>query len=396
MDFSASDIWVAVAGLWFLVLTARTWNFHQAVGLLRDVEVDASAYQPRVSLIIPACNEESTIGEAARSLLAMTYPALEFIFVNDRSTDGTRDVLERVVGQDPRAKIIDVHELPDRWLGKVHALHRGSEAATGDWFLFTDADVHYGEKSLQKAIAHVRKQGLDFLAVGPGFTCSSVMLRAILLQLFHLLGLGYSKKRFQSPHAPDAVGTGVFNLVSRSAFQKSKGFEELRMEVIDDAGLAWLIKKTGVKVDFLSGVGELSLEWYPSFQAFVRGVEKNSFAIFQYSFPAAVFSTIGAYIVFFAVFVMPLVFGGSNFYFSSLAIYMITSGFTAEKTLGLSPWLGFTLPFSFVVLPGIFLRTAILCMKRGGIYWRTTFYPLNVLRAGQRLKTLDFVFKKVR
>jgi hypothetical protein len=93
---------------------------------------------------------------------------------------------------------------------------------------------------------------------------------------------------------------------------------------------------------------------------------------------------------------MPFVFGGSAFYFVSLAIYMIISGITAEKTLGLSPWLGLTLPFSFLVLPAIFLRAAILCMKRGGIYWRTTFYPLAVLRAGQRLKTLDFVFNKVR
>ena len=120
--------------------------------------------------MIPACNEADTLGAALGTLLAQDYPALEILLVNDRSTDGTGDIVDRLAASDPRITALHVRELPQGWLGKVHALHVASERARGDWLLFTDADVHFAPGALRRAVAVARVHQLDHLTCVPNVT----------------------------------------------------------------------------------------------------------------------------------------------------------------------------------------------------------------------------------
>src|SRR6185436_11647222 len=95
---------------------------------------------PLVSLVVAARDEERNVESAARSLLAQTYPALEIIAVDDRSTDRTGAILDGLAAVQPRLRVVHVTELPTGWLGKNHALSFGAAAARGDWLLFADAD----------------------------------------------------------------------------------------------------------------------------------------------------------------------------------------------------------------------------------------------------------------
>ena len=120
---------------------------------------------PSVSVIIPACDEEQGIASALTSVLTLDYPNLEIIVLNDRSSDATPQILDRMAAEDPRLRVIHISELPAGWLGKNHALHLGAAQAKGEYLLFTDADVHMAPDTLRRAAARMQVHQLDQLCL---------------------------------------------------------------------------------------------------------------------------------------------------------------------------------------------------------------------------------------
>ena len=137
---------------------------------------------PRVSIIVPARNEEDSIEQALRSLLSLDYDNYEVIAVNDRSTDRTGEIMERI-SQNPQfsqqqgevgypqssAKLRVIHhtELPEGWLGKTHAMWTAANQASGDWLLFTDADVLFKPDSLRRALIYAEAEPADHVVLFP-------------------------------------------------------------------------------------------------------------------------------------------------------------------------------------------------------------------------------------
>ena len=128
-------LWWTLTGLWRLPR-------------LSQVPLDPDRAWPSVSIVVPACNEEDKVKAAMSSLLAVDYPDLAVVAVNDRSTDRTGEILESLSSQD-RLTLVHVTELPDGWLGKLNALRHGVSIARGDWLLFMDADTHLTDGALQ-------------------------------------------------------------------------------------------------------------------------------------------------------------------------------------------------------------------------------------------------------
>ena len=122
---------------------------------------------PRLSVIMTACKEEGTLRDAMTSKLADGYTDAEFIVVDDRSIDGTGTIIDALAASDERVKPLHLTTLPPDWLGKVHAMHRAAQVATGDWILFSDADVHLAPGTLRRAIAYCEMEKLDHLALLP-------------------------------------------------------------------------------------------------------------------------------------------------------------------------------------------------------------------------------------
>src|SRR5258708_5086151 len=103
---------------------------------LKDAPSDEGVELPRVSIIVPARNEEKKIREALQSLLAQDYPNLEFIVLNDRSTDRTGEILAQMAAEDARLCLVNIAELPQGWLGKNYDLYQGAQRPDGTFVLF--------------------------------------------------------------------------------------------------------------------------------------------------------------------------------------------------------------------------------------------------------------------
>ena len=356
---------------------------------LAEVDAKDPSSWPTLSVVVPARDEALTIDPAVASLLAQDFPNLQVVLVDDRSTDATGTVIDRLAAKDSRVAAVHVRELPDGWLGKVHALQRGVERASGDFILFTDADIHFAPGVLRRAIAWSEAERLDHLAVLAEVTSPSLWVAACVAASSRgLIGLARPWEA-TDPRSAKAIGTGAFNLVRRSAFERTPGFEWLRLEVADDIGLGLMMKRWGGRPGLLIGRGQVRHETYATLIDAVRGLEKNGFAQgarFSGGRGAALvgLAVVGAFAPF-AAFLpvglpwLPLLGAGTLAVFVTAA-RILTRAFGAPLTSVLA-----SLPLGDLLMAYMIARATLLGVRRGGLVWRGTMYPTRLLRDGQRV-----------
>jgi len=352
---------------------------------LRGANTPAGFAFPKLSVVIPARNEAENIEAALASRLRSTYPDLEFILINDRSADVTGKIMDRIAARDSRVRTIHVKDLPEGWLGKVNALRLGAEAATGEWLLFSDADVHISGDALEKAVYMAETARLDHLAVMPelkpcGFLADTALAT---LQDFALRWVTWDSTTSR-PGA--AVGIGAFNLVRRSAFERTPGFEWLRLEVIDDMGLALMMKRHGFRGRAVHGRDCVGITFVNSFHELTASCDKGIFAGADYNWGILAAAILAGVLFDIVPFVL-LFTGGTVSLLAALSCVI-----ALFKTLIASRWNrrpllpALCLPLGGAICAYLSLHSMFTALKQGGIQWRGSFYPLAKLKEGKRFR----------
>jgi glycosyltransferase involved in cell wall biosynthesis len=209
----------------------------------------ASERPARLSVIIPARDEEQDLAASLRSVLEQEDVELEIIVVNDHSSDRTGAIADELARSDPRLRVLHNPALPPGWLGKVNAMERGAALATGELFLFTDADVVHAPRCFVTAIAELESRELDFLSLFPLMDCVSVGENVILPALVGGLAL-LATPGIEDPRSPDALAAGAFLMIRAPVWRRIGGFEPIKHEMLDDVALARLVKRHGGRVAF--------------------------------------------------------------------------------------------------------------------------------------------------
>ncbi len=341
---------------------------------------------PRLTIIVPARNEEQKVEAALESLLRLDYPDYEIIAVNDRSTDRTGEILERVAARhfgSPNLRVLHLSELPSGWLGKPHAMWLAAQQTRADWLLFTDADVAFRPDCLRRAIAYAETEGADHLVLMPTYTTPGLGDR-VLLSGFALLFLwGHRAWKVADPRAADWMGLGPFNLIRRSAYEKIGTFRALRMEVIEDMKLGKLVKQYGLAQRCVLGPGLLPWQWGRGALGIVRNLTKNLFASMQFRWGKAA----AASVLFCFLNLMPfcgLVFapGWARVPFAVSVGAMAALYFGLSRLVPVNTAYVFLHPVSTILLLYAMLRSMAHAIRHGGVVWRGTRYPLEELRKG--------------
>lgn len=375
--------WVLVA-VWCLA-TFPAWYGIVFPRFIRTVEPLTGSDLPSLSIIVPARDEAAAIEEALQRMLGLDYPDYEVIAVNDRSTDGTGAIMDRVAAQvGDRLRVVHIQQLPEGWLGKNHAMSVGVSQARGEFILLTDGDVMFDRLTLRRAMAAVQAGQLDHLVLLPE-TVTTTYFETALMNLFCLMLMASTRfplvrwKWFKDAY----LGVGAFNLLRRSAFDQIGGFRSLQLEVADDLMLGRLVKHNGLNQDVYGGQGSLSVRWQSGgVWSIVRGLEKNAFSGTGYS----ITQTIGAVTVLGLLFVAPVIAAACGVWTWPVGILSIGSlilSVGTAMTVGFPASVGLFYPWAMVVFAFIMLRSMVLTLRQGGIRWRDTFYSIESLRAGR-------------
>ena len=392
---------LAIAGFTYAVVgTGYLWYGLARVPRLSDVvvplPVTASAASvntasapmgmPLVSVIAPACNEAAAIEAAVRGFLALDWPRLEVIVINDRSTDGTARVLQRLVAEgDARLRVLTIADLPNGWLGKNHANAQGAALAQGEWLLFTDADVQLQPPILAKAMAHAAAESFDHIAAAPEARLPGGVLSQFALYFALLFSVWARPWAARNPHSRAHVGIGAFNLVRRSVYDAAGGHAAVRLCPDDDLELGRCLKLVGGRQDFVFANGLAAVDWYGSWGEVQRGLMKNLFAGAGYSVPLVLLGSV-AQLWLLAWPVPALVLTSGLTWWLNLGILLVlgAQGWLAARFFGGRRYGGWLLPLFAVFGSYLMLRSMALALANGGIEWRGTFYSLAELRGFPR------------
>lgn len=337
---------------------------------------------PQLSVIVAARNEEKQIKDSILSQLKQSYENVEWILVNDRSTDTTGKVMDELQQHDSRISVIHIEALPDGWLGKNYALYTGSRHASGKWLLFTDADVHFEKEAFAKALQYFERHRLHHLTAAPNLSARKFWLKTFVA--FFLFGFSYFKRPWAANNPRSKIGTGIgaFNLISKEAYKAFGTHEKVKMRPDDDIQLGMKMKRAGYRQRIVTALRLIEVEWYGSLKEAFVGLEKNTFAGLHYRISMVLFAILGVFITnvlpFIAIFsedktVVLLSLG--NILLSGIHYILVI-----KKMTLFSPAMFLVLPITALLFIYSIIRASFLTFKRGGISWRGTTYKLSELR----------------
>lgn len=389
--------------LWIVIPTVLVLGFWAVMGVLHAfglpkiprvaMRADEGSETPLVSVLIAAKEEEESIAATMRDLLGQSYSRMELIAVNDRSEDRTGEEMESVkrwaaeLGLSATVEVVHIEELPPGWLGKNHAHYVAAKAAKGDILLFTDADVRFHKDTLRSTVHYFLIERADHLTVLPEMIAKSPLLRAFVH--FFLFSLGILKPLWR-PNDDEqtslGMGVGAFNMLSRSAYEKIGTHQAIALRPDDDLELGMRVKRAGLRQRLAVGMELLSVEWYPNLKAALIGLEKNLFAGLKYQLWQFFAATAGQLLFFVWPFLAVWLTRGwvQVAYGVTVAIMMLLYlGYVRKLSQyrGYEVWM---LPVTAALFVYVLFRSTFLTLRRGGIYWRGTFYSLAELKKMMR------------
>lgn len=345
---------------------------------LKNILPGGEFVEPTLSVVIPARNEEQKLKIALTSVLNQEYRNLEVIAVNDRSTDATGEILDKLAKTYPNLRVFHLSQLPSGWLGKNYALFFGAEQATGEFLLFSDADIVMNKTALKRAVFYLQNQNFDHLVVGPQIAKTNAITNAMLVIFVINFMLFLKPWKAKNPGSKRFVGGGAFSLMRRQVYQQIGSMQAIPMCVADDLKLGQLIKKHGFRQDFLGGADMIFLEWYSGAREMIDGLTKNSFAVLDFS----VIKISGAIMYYLMLNLWPLLAlfltSGSLLFLNGFIVVLNTLlQIAAARYMQLPLRSALASPLAVILHIYILLRSTVMTISQGGISWRGTFYPIE-------------------
>jgi glycosyltransferase involved in cell wall biosynthesis len=240
--------------------------------------IDTALAQPAVSVIVPARDEESSLGMCLQSLVSQKDVAFEIIVVNDHSTDRTREVAASFA--DLGVGIIDAGVLPAGWTGKNNAVTAGARAARGKWLLFTDADTIHRPGSLARSLEEADRKGAAMLSYSPAQIVKTFWEKAVMPVVFAELAASFRPSQVSDPNSPAAAANGQYILITREAHDAVGGHAAIASRLLEDVALARAVKRSGRIIFFRYGGDAVRTRMYRSFAQLREGWTKNLALLF--------------------------------------------------------------------------------------------------------------------
>jgi glycosyltransferase involved in cell wall biosynthesis len=376
-------VWI-IALLWAVSTFVALRKLPGIPDLLDAKYAASKADAPLISVIVPARNEAADIEATLRSLLEVEGVPLEIFAVDDRSTDATGAIMDRMAAEavalGKNLTALHIAELPDGWMGKTHAMAVAAGRATAPWLLFTDGDILFAKDTLLRAINFAEAERADHLVIFPTLILKSFGER-MMIAFFQGISALFSRFwRIPIEGTKESLGVGAFNLIRADVYHEIGGFESLRMEVLEDLRLGFEVKRRRFRQRVAFGRDLVRVRWVVGVAGMIRNITKNFFAAFRFRVGVTLAACVGL-----GIFCIgPFIALAGNWWMrgaTAVVLLMLLLLYRYYKQYtGIAAWYALTFPVAALLVLYAILRSMMLTLVRGGVVWRGTLYPLAELR----------------
>ncbi|GGF12494.1 glycosyl hydrolase [Halobacillus andaensis] len=359
-----------------MTILLNVWTIANSFFLPNLQKETAVKDRPKVSLLVPLRDEIEHVTELIRCLKAITYANVEFILLDDHSEDGTYEALLNETSNDPRFIIIQGHPLPEGWNGKVHACHQLSQHASGDYYLFLDADARVSPSIIERSLATLQKRKASMLSGFPHYPNHHV-LSHLLVPLQHMvvfLHLPLAVANFTRLPAFTAA-CGIFIFIERKAYDAIGGHQAVKGSLVEDVHIAREVKKHGFSMILCNITDGVVSYMYDSSKETWEGFKKNIYTGIGRSPVMVVFLTslyIGLFLFPFALGVYGIV-SGQTAYFLPFLLTVTFKMYVDARTRH-PLWLSWLLPFSAALLIALLFASMMVHLRGKSYQWKGRSY----------------------
>ena len=258
-NYSLAVILIAISGAWIVLIKSMVDSFRLTPYL--DKFENKSKTTPKVSIILPARNEEDFIRECLDSLINQDYPNYEIIVIDDSSNDSTGEIISEYAKKNSKIIPVTAKPKPDGWMGKNWACMEGYQKATGELLLFTDADTKHSENVMSLAVAQLHSFNLDALSAIPKMVTFDFWTNITLPMISTFLHTRFSALNVNNPSKKTGYFFGSFFIMKKETYEKVGMHEGVKHEIIEDGALGKKVKESGHKMRMVRGDHLIDAVW---------------------------------------------------------------------------------------------------------------------------------------
>ena len=387
-------ILIGVSAMWIVLIKSMLKTFHESPFL--DKFEKKEHEKPKVSIILPARNEEKFIEKCLDSLIKQDYNNYEIVTINDSSNDSTGDIIKKYSEKFPKVVFVDAKPKPDGWMGKNWACIEGYKKASGDLLLFTDADTIHTSSVISLAVSHLLSLELDVLTVIPRMLCLDKITKITLPMISTFLHTRFSALRVNDTSKNTGYFFGSFFIIKKSTYDSVGTHEGVKGELVEDGALGKKVKESGFKMRMVRGEHLVDAVWARDMHTLWNALKRLMISFYLQNAKMAVASFFGVLFLLFMAFPIlgySIIFFNSTdsflmlFAISCTASILVYIGGILDATKGLDLKIKYSLfaPVgSFIVVCG-FLAGLTQAESKTALSWRGRTYNMK----GQSQKSIN-------
>lgn len=258
-NYSLIAILIGISGAWIFLIKSMRDSFRLTPYLDKFENISKSS--PKVSIILPARNEEEFIGKCLDSLILQDYENYEIIVIDDSSDDTTGKIISEYAKKDSKIIAVSARPKPEGWMGKNWACIEGYRKSTGELLLFTDADTNHSKNVISLAVSHLMSFDLDALSVIPKMQTFDFWTRITLPMISTFLHTRFSALNVNNPSKKTGYFFGSFFILKKKTYEEVGTHEGVKQEIIEDGALGEKVKESGYKIKMVRGEHLIEAVW---------------------------------------------------------------------------------------------------------------------------------------
>ncbi len=384
-NYILTSILVGVSLTWILLIRSMWISFRDSPFLDKfDVKPHP---KPKVSVIVPARNEEGFIEKCLASLLDQDYENYEIIAIDDRSDDKTGEIIRKMANKNSKIVYVLADPKPKKWMGKNWACVEGFKKSSGELLLFTDADTKHSKNTISLSVAHLLSEGLDALTVIPKMLCLDKWTKITLPMLSTFLHTRFSAIRVNDSSKKTGYFFGSFFIIKRKTYESVGTHEGVKGEIVEDGALGKKVKESGHKLKMVRGEHLIEAVWARDWSTLWHALKRLMIPLYLQNKNISIgifFAVLFLLFIPFPILVYSAIFASLSdsfsvlFVVSILAVSLLYLAAILEAKKGLSLGLGYALlsPIgSFIIVSG-FAVGILQAKSNTAIMWRGRTYSM--------------------